>query len=163
MKKPTDKARIFCENFVSLSLKWTTSRAHDTYGYNVCTLYLNRYNGNSEKAARCNGGGYDLAGTALGEMIHHFFRDDLKRLASDIGSNTPWNTRGTFYGLTFWDVKHKKCRKHYKPGFGILLDGGCGFSCMEHILNALGIQLIYKRISAREDMYIFNLTTKKGR
>ena len=34
----------------NLKFKWTTSKAQDSYGYNVCTLLVNR-----EKKARCNG------------------------------------------------------------------------------------------------------------
>ena len=156
--KPTAQARALLDNFSSLSIKWTTSRARETYGYTVCTLYLNRYNGNSEKTARCSGGGYDLAGTVLGSFIHRFFRDDLKKLASSNGDGDRWNHKNTFYGLSFWDSERKKYRKHWRPGLVIFTDGGCGFSCMERILNALGVTLTYKRINAREDLYIFNLT-----
>ena len=161
MKKPTAQARALLENYSSFSIKWSTSRARDTYGYTVATLYLNRYNGNAEKVARCNGGGYDLAGTVFGSFIHRFFRDDLKKLASSNGSGDRWNHKNTFYGLSFWDHEHKKYRKYWRPGYVIFTDGGCGFSCMERIINAFGVRLVYKRISAREDLYIFNLTTDK--
>lgn len=163
MRKPTDKARELVENFHSFSLKWSTSRGRDTYGYRVCTMYLNRYEGNELKVSSCNGGGYDLAGTALGDWMQVYFQEELKKLSSDIGSNTPWNTRGTFYGLSFYDQKRNKRRKNWRPGYLVHVDGGCGFSCMERILHALGITLTYKRLTARQDLYIFNLTTKKGR
>lgn len=39
----------------TLKFKWTISRARETLGYNVVTLYVN-----GSKVARCNGGGYDM-------------------------------------------------------------------------------------------------------
>lgn len=164
MRKPTDKARELVENFHSFSLKWSTSRGRYTYGYRVCSLYLNRYAGGfSYREGSVNGGGYDMAGAVLGEWMTKFFEEDLKKLSAYYDSNTPWSWKGTFYGLHFYDEKRKKYRKTWRPGYKVWLDGACGFNCMERILYALGITLTYKRISAREDLYIFNLTTKKGR
>lgn len=163
MKKPTEKARALLDNYCSFSIKWTTSRARDTYGYTVCTLYLNRYSGTEEKAARCNGGGYDLAGTVFGSFLRTWFKDDFKKLSSSTGSGDPWNHKNAYYGLYFYDVKRRKYRKNWRPGYTVYVDGGTGFSCMEHLLNAVGVTLTYKRISSREDLYIFNLATKKAR
>jgi hypothetical protein len=60
---------------VILEFKWTTSRARDTYGYNVCTLYAD-----GVKVARCNGGGYDMEGTCLGEYVAEAFADRLRAI-----------------------------------------------------------------------------------
>ena len=157
MKKPTERARLAVDQFPALRFAWSTSRARETYGYNICTLYLVRPNGHEVRAARCNGGGYDMQGTALGSWMQDFFRDDLKKLSSDIGSNTPWNTRGAFYGLSFWDGKRGKYRKTWKPGYTVYLDGGCGFSSMEHILNALGLSLHCIARNGKNTLYTLNI------
>lgn len=74
------------ENF-TLKFKWTVSRARDSYGYNVCTLYVD-----GEKVSQCNGGGYDMEGTVLGLWLAKRFADPLCERVK-----TP------MYGLTFHD------------------------------------------------------------
>jgi len=69
-----------------LKFKWTVSRARDTYGYNICSLYVN-----GKKVSGCNGGGYDMKGTALGAWVEMRFKDELLKLKEE------------FYGLTFHD------------------------------------------------------------
>jgi hypothetical protein len=59
----------------TLEFVWTTSRARDSYGYNVCTLYAD-----GKKVARCNGGGYDMKGTDLGDYIARAYADRLMKL-----------------------------------------------------------------------------------
>jgi hypothetical protein len=59
----------------TLEFKWTVSRGRDSYGYNICTLFLD-----GEKVARCNGGGYDMKGTCLGDFIADRFADRLLKL-----------------------------------------------------------------------------------
>ena len=66
----------------NLKYKWTVSKAVDTYGYDICTLFVN-----GDKVSRCNGGGYDMQGTCLGDWIERKFKDDLLQL------------KETFYGL----------------------------------------------------------------
>lgn len=44
-----------------LQFKWTISRGRDTYGYNICSLYVD-----GKKVSGCSGGGYDMMGTCLG-------------------------------------------------------------------------------------------------
>ena len=80
----------------NLKFKWTTSKAQDSYGYNVCTLLVNR-----EKKARCNGGGYDMQGTCLGDWIAKEFEKGLLKFKQD------------FYGLTYHDP-------NWQPSKGIV-------------------------------------------
>ena len=58
--RPTAQARALLENFCTCSFKWTVSRGRYTYGYNICTMYLHRRNGDKVKVSSCNGGGYDM-------------------------------------------------------------------------------------------------------
>lgn len=70
----------------TLEFRWTTSRARDTYGYNVCTLFVDGH-----KAARCNGGGYDMQGTCLGNWLAKAFADRLVALKpDDMPPNSHW-------------------------------------------------------------------------
>ena len=68
----------------NLKFKWTVSKAVNTYGYNICSLFVN-----GQKVSSCNGGGYDMQGTCLGEWIEREFKDELLQL------------KDKFYGLTF--------------------------------------------------------------
>jgi len=134
----------------NLKFKWTTSKARDSYGYNVCTLLVNR-----EKKARCNGGGYDMQGTCLGDWIAKEFEKGLLKFKQD------------FYGLTYhnpnWQPTDETIEKEKKDGFVGLaryqdfykqssklptekhtipqIDGACGFSSVEKILNNLGFKI----------------------
>ncbi len=55
-------------------IKWGTSRGRDTYGYTTCSCI-------DEQGRRtsCNGGGYDLEGTALADSLARDFKDVIVR------------------------------------------------------------------------------------
>lgn len=59
----------------TLEFKWGTSRGRETYGYTICSLYVD-----GRKVASCNGGGYDMKGTALGNYIARAFSERLRAL-----------------------------------------------------------------------------------
>lgn len=72
---------------ISLELRYTVSRGRDTYGYNICTLYVN-----GERVSACNGGGYDMQGTSLGNWIASAYADRLLRLKSaDMPAQSHWS------------------------------------------------------------------------
>lgn len=69
-----------------LKFRWTVSRRRDTYGYNICTLYVD-----GKKAARCNGGGYDMKGTCLGSWMARAYADRLRALRpAEMPENWDW-------------------------------------------------------------------------
>ena len=131
----------------NLKYKWTVSKAANTYGYNICTLFVN-----GEKVSRCNGGGYDMQGTCLGDWIERKFKDELLQL------------KETFYGLTFHDPNwqpSKEIIKREEEGKSLgleryqdfykqssklptekhtipVIDGACGVTSVEKILKAVG-------------------------
>lgn len=134
----------------ALHFKWTISRGRETYGYNICTLLVD-----GEKVARCNGGGYDMQGTCLADWLEKEFQAELRKLANDSGVNetTPARTYGTkgkdltrvydvpgFYGFMIYVTDHPVTAK-------ARLDGGCGFSSMQRIAEAIGIQLKWNKES----------------
>ena len=140
----------------TLKFKWTVSKARDSYGYNICSLWIH-----GKKVSSCNGGGYDMKGTALGNWVEREFEKELLKLTKE------------FYGLSFHDpnydpgkaiVENQTVEEREKEGKSIgleryqafhsasskiptekhiipLIDGACGFSSVEDILNATGYQL----------------------
>jgi len=134
----------------NLKYKWTTSRAKDSYGYNVCTLLVD-----GEKVGRCNGGGYDMTGTSLAQWVETNFKNDLLKLKEEFCGlsfhNPSWKpskeclkkeeedelTKLT--GLAKYQDFYKQSSKlptdkHTIPK----IDGACGVSSVERILNAIG-------------------------
>jgi len=137
--------------------KWTTSRAKDTYGYNVCSLWVD-----GRKVSSCSGGGYDMQGTCLADYIAAQYANRLL------------DNNEEFYGLSYedptfdpgkavlpdgrtleeqeasgmslwllrcqaWDqaTSRKPTERHTVP----IIDGGCGFSAVERIIGAIGLRL----------------------
>lgn len=136
-----------------LEFKRSTSRGRNTYGYNIVALYVN-----GVKVASTCGGGYDMKGTVLGDYIQQRFQAELMRLYERAHGEYRQGTPGSYcthqedrarlYGLTAAYAKD-----------GILhsmeLDGACGFSSMEHILEALGYHLSSMRTHGKgRDIYI---------
>ena len=108
-----------------LKFKWTVSKAVNTYGYNICSLFVN-----GQKVSSCNGGGYDMQGTCLGDWIEREFKEELLQL------------KDIFYGLTFHNPNKQSIdlpsdlptEKHTTP----VIDGACGVNSVEKILKAVG-------------------------
>ena len=53
-----------------------TSRRSDSYGYTTCSLRNSR----GERAAACNGSGYDIRGTVIGDWVARTFPNELNAL-----------------------------------------------------------------------------------
>lgn len=118
----------------TLKFKWTVSRGRETYGYNICSLWIDRV-----KVSSCNGGGYDMQGTALANWMQEEFQGQLRKLPSNYGSGD--NNKG-FYGLSFYNTKTKQRQHRYSKNVdGAYLDGACGLSSITKILKAIGYEL----------------------
>lgn len=111
-----------------IEFKWSVSRGYNTYGYNICRVYID---GQKTKHA-VNGGGYDMRGAAFSGWIKEIFSDELKKLDSS-----------KFYGLSFWNEKTKKYQKRFSKNCRVYVDGACGFNCMGAILHHLGYTMKY--------------------
>lgn len=172
----------------TLEFRWTTSRARDSYGYNVCTLYVDGC-----KVASCNGGGYDMQGTCLGIWVEREYADRLRKLRP--AKIRKQNQGRGFYGLTFHDPDfdpgkaklpsgktvaqaeadgdsmgldryqqfHKASsivpsKRHHVPQ----IEGGCGISCVQTIMGAIGLKMQYVPTSKRDDS-LYILTDKRSR
>ena len=68
-----------------LTFKWTVSRGRDSYGYNIVTLRVD-----GDKVSSCNGGGYDMKGTCLGNLACTcvFRRTSETKARADAGAIT---------------------------------------------------------------------------
>jgi len=135
----------------TLKFKWTVSRGRDTYGYNICSLWVN-----GRKVSSCNGGGYDMNGTSLGLFIADRYSDRL--LALDI----PMNRRNgedirEYYGLSYHDPKYQT-RSNVPTETETIphIDGACGFSSVERIMQAIGLTLSYVDGTRNQQIYILN-------
>lgn len=132
----------------TLKFKWTVSRGRDTYGYNICSLWID-----GQKVSSCNGGGYDMQGTALANWMEDEFQEQIRKLQAHYGSGD--NNKG-FYGLSFYNAKtHKSQHRFSKHVDRACLTGACGFSSIEEILNAIGYKLEY--IHGEKDITIYLL------
>lgn len=162
------------QNKYLLHFKWTVSKARDSYGYNICTLYVN-----DNKVSRCNGGGYDMKGTCLGDFIAKEFEKELYETVEE-----------PFYGLSFHnpnydpgkaiiDGKTVEQREQDGDSLGLeryqafysasskvptevhvipLIDGSCGFSSVESIVRHLGYKISYTGESKNDSHYIMEKT-----
>lgn len=108
-----------------LIFKYGTSRARDTFGWNIVTLYVD-----GVKIARECGGGYDMRGSALGEWIQDYFQSELSAL-----NNVDFHFRRSGSGKN-------------------IIDGAVGFETMRRILEALGWTLTYVADTKNADIYI---------
>ena len=129
----------------TLVFKWTTSKGRNTYGWNICTLKDKRGN----KISSTCGGGYDMKGTAFGDFIAHYFGEELKRLSANYGSFD----KGGFYGLRHYNNKTRKSQKRASKHTRTTIDGACGFSSMERILNKIGFGLEFITETKHEIIY----------
>jgi hypothetical protein len=140
----------------NLHFKWTISRGQNTYGYNICTLLVD-----GEKVASCNGGGYDMQGTAYANWLQNAYQSRLAMFMIENGVNeqTPCNTYSTKNGV----IRRYELSGYYGMWMSVnpdgksevILDGGCGFSCMEKIAKAIGIRLKWNKESDRYKNHSF--------
>jgi hypothetical protein len=93
-----------------LEFKWGVSKGRDTYGYNICSLYVD-----GQKVASTCGGGYDMEGTVLGNWIARAFNDELLKLEMPTYTINREEARG-FYGLSFHDPNFDPGKA--KPPYG---------------------------------------------
>jgi len=131
----------------SLEFRWTVSKGRNTYGYNICSLWVD-----GVKVSSCNGGGYDMQGTAYAEWLQAEFQDRLTK--PDIADQADWTIESEktnirkytgdriFYGMGL---------NIYKTSRRIVLDGGCGMDSMKRIAEAIGITLQYVRTKGKDN------------
>lgn len=125
------------QNTKSLRLKWTVSRGRDTYGYNICTLYVD-----GVKYTSCNGGGYDMEGTVIAQYIKDTYFDRITKLEGNSGSLDATGTG--FYSIMYYNDTDK-WHKNYQEGDSVSFDGACGITTVMQVARAIGLDLEYSR------------------
>jgi hypothetical protein len=156
----------------TLKLKWGTSRARDSEGYTLCTLYSN-----GEKMARECGGNYDLAGSAFGTWVQKQFKDRLLKLTTEHRglkffdpdfdpdkAEVPGTGKtvlereqaGDSVGLERYQAVHRSAspvptERHVVP----YIDGAYGWDAVASILEAVGgtIRKVGGDRTSKEDWY----------
>ena len=127
-------------NIQTLKFRWGTSKGRDTWGYTICTLIDTHGN----RLAQTIGGGYDMKGTCIGELINKYFGEELKKLVANSGS---MDTPSGLYGLTHYNPKAKSRKRMYLKRANkhtqSYVNGACGMSSMRRILNKIGFELTY--------------------
>lgn len=115
----------------TMEFKWTVSRGRDTYGYNICSLYVDRH-----KVTACRGGGYDMKGVVLGSFIAARYAHRLLALKPE---DMPENS---YYGLTFHDPHFNPGQAvvEEKPTFGDEADAGKTVEQLEAEGKSLGLE-----------------------
>lgn len=119
-------------NATYLTIKWTVSRAADTYGYNRVTLSDTQ----SGKRYVAVGGGYDMTGAVLGEWLAATYQPQLQALAATLDSKPYGNPA---HGVEQFPALYGMTRDNGTDK--VRLDGACGRSSMERIAQALGLTL----------------------
>lgn len=117
-------------------LKYGVSKGRDTYGYNIVTMYVD-----GTKVTQTCGGGYDMRGTVLGKYATEQYKELLKSLTANYGS---MDTTKGFYGLNFYSKEHER-HNTYHEGDNVYIDGACGWSSVERILNEIGVTIEWLR------------------
>ena len=88
--------------------------------------------GLGEPVAKASDCSYDRFGTVLSEFTEHLFMPELKKLARRFAKTKQTGQRkasAEFYGL------------FVRKDGTVYLDGACGSTCIEKVLNAIGFEL----------------------
>lgn len=125
------------------------TKFRDTYNGLRCTTYIN---GNADRSTGCSGGGYDMRGTALANVLKEY--TPLLERAKKLQGNHGTGDEGGYYGLTFY--KEGKYLKSYEKGATIHIDGACGHSTIERIAEACNISIAHINDTKMGDEYIIS-------
>ena len=110
-----------------LKFKWTTSKGRFTYGWNICSLYVD-----GKKVGSVNGGNYDLKGSIFGTWVQSQFKDDLINLDKEYNALKFLNKGRCASSKFHTDV-------FYSPS----IDGACGFESVSRIVEDLGYKVTF--------------------
>lgn len=98
----------------NLVIKWTISKAQETYGWNRVTIC------DGDKKYNTCGGGYDMLGTVFAYWLWQNYKETIIETIKDKAQE--------FYGF------HKGIKDYY-------IDGSCGLDCMIKIAKEIGLKV----------------------
>lgn len=155
----------------NLTISYGTSRGRDTYGYTLVTL---RENG-TKKASAC-GGGYDMRGTVFANWLEAEYQTQLLELArkeTRVFPQSNWNgSSGDESNYVSVPVDRKTelyGGTYYANGSGgydgekdkpphVSLEGGCGFSSIQRIAEAIGLTVNLINAGKNSDVIVVTET-----
>ena len=124
----------------TLHFKWGKTGSHK------CWLY----DRNDNVLGSAGGGGYDKKGTAFGQFLMSHFAEELKKInAKD------------YYGLSHYNKRTKKFQDRASKHTSTRVDGGCGFGCMQDILNKIGFNIIFVKEDSWNCYYLMEELPRK--
>ena len=149
MKNKKLRTQFLNDNWKLETLNFTWTKA------GVCHLTNKR----DEKIASAGGYGYDKKGTCFGQFLNIYFGEELKKLTANSGSG---DTPTGFYGLTHYNPTAKSHKRRYlkraPKDTKTYVDGACGFSSMQRILNKIGFKLNF--IFENKNQIVYQLEVK---
>ena len=93
------------------------------------------------------------------QFLNIYFGEELKKLTANSGSG---DTPTGFYGLSHYNSNAKSHKRRYlkraTKDTKTYVDGGCGFSSMERILNKIGFELNW--ILEAKNQIVYELRVK---
>ena len=120
----------------TLEIKWTISKALETYGYNRVSLY------DGMKKYSCLGGGYDMLGTVFAYWLWANYKEKI------IEKIKPDGEPNGFYG-------------YYNRNGVQNIDGACGLDCMKAIAKEIGLEVKSLWSERKKETTHFIITEKQ--
>jgi hypothetical protein len=146
---------------LQLEFRWTTSKGESTFGWNICTLWVN-----GEKVSSTCGGNYDSKGVAFAKYVAQSFPGRLRDLARPLIDEAENSPLGRFYttgeyialpgrdsfntnahGLSVW-------RNNTGEPINVSLEGAAGFEAMTRIAYAIGLDVRWVYGTPKKDVYL---------
>ena len=121
-----------------LKFKWTTSKGRFTYGWNICSLYVD-----GKKIGSVNGANYDMKGSVFGTWVQSQFKDDLINLDKEYNALKFLNKGRCASSKFHTDV-------FYSPS----IDGACGFESVSRIVEDLGYKVTFIDDDKNHQIYV---------
>jgi len=121
-----------------LKFKWITSKGRFTYGWNICSLYID-----GKKVGSVNGGNYDMKGSVFGTWVQSQFKDDLINLDKEYNALKFLNKDRCASSKFHTDV-------FYSPS----IDGACGFESVSRIVEDLGYKVTFIDDDKNHQIYV---------
>jgi hypothetical protein len=125
---------------LTFRFKWSTSHDPDTEGYPICTLYVadNDKLGKYHPIAWCDGGGYDMLATCLGNMITEILKPELTVLSQAAQLDDRGFSCGREYDCDGLYTLENKSVFHNRK---VYINGAWGWNAVVNIVNKLGYQI----------------------
>jgi len=112
---------------------WTTSKAENSYGWSLVTARDWR----GEKVASTCGGGYDMTGTVLADILKVAFPDRVKALAAKV-------PKADEVVESWSDASELRHAVYVNKDGEVFLEGGTGIRTMQNIARKHMDVMVYK-------------------